>query len=157
MKNIFLFLIILFSSNIIASNLTYTITNEKKTESIVNIKNNKQPVYLNFTCNNFLNEINVNLKGINPDDFYESNVFKARTIFGKSFNNYKWNGVYDEKGNFYLKLDGNGLIFTKNLYKSGKILLDMKELKKIHLFEFNNKFEFQKNLDFALKNCGIYL
>ena len=156
-EKIIFMILILFNTSLFASTLTYTITNEKKQESTLILKDQKSDLSLSMYCDNVFNKIDISLNGINEKDFYKKNIFNSKIIFGKSFNKYQWKGSYNEKGDFNLKLDSNGFVFVKNFLISGKILIDMSELNGLKLFELKDKNYLNKYMNLSLENCGIYL
>lgn len=143
-------------SSVNASNISYLIKNDNEVESYLKIKNNKESVYLKLYCNNFYNDIKVSLRGVNEKDFYSKNFFESKVIFGKEFTKSNWKSTYTKEGVFYLELQDQGFSFAENLYKNGKVLIDLPELKEFKLYSTNNKSLLQKKMSLIFENCSIY-
>lgn len=150
------FFLTLFSFSSYSSSLSFMIKDDEVTESYLKIKNKSDPIYLYMYCNNFINDIQVNIEGINESNFMSKNIFESKVIFGKSFSKELWKVSYNEKGKIELSLRSEGIEFVRKLYNSGQILIDMKELENIKLFTVKNKVSLQSKLDDVFENCGIY-
>lgn len=155
-KTLIFSIFLLFSVSAFSSSLSFMIKNDETTESYLKIKNKKDPVHLKMYCNNFINDIEIKLVGANPKDFMAKNTYKSKVVFGGDFSKESWKLTYNEAGTIDLVLKSEGIEFVRKLHSSGKILIDLKELKSIKLFTVKNKKTLQKKLDSIFENCGIY-
>lgn len=147
---------LILSSTALSSSLSFMIKDDKVTESYLKIKNKGDPVYLKMYCNNFINDIEIKIVGSNHLDFMAKNIYSSKVIFGKNFSKEEWKLSYNESGKTDLVLKNEGIEFVRKLYNSGRVLVDLKELKQVKLFTIKNKKTLQRKLDSVFENCGIY-
>ena len=152
-----LFILLLSTQAYSMSGLSFMVKSDETTESYVKITNKNDPLFLKLSCNNFINKIDIKLIGANSDNFMSRNNFPSKIIFGQESYSETWKLSYDDNGSIELILRKDGFEFSKNLYKSGKVMIDLPELKNIKLFEIENKNHIQDKLSLALENCGIYI
>lgn len=155
-KYLIIFILNILSINAYASNISYMITNDQKTESYIKLVNKKDPVYLKLYCNNIYNNISISLEGLDESSFFNKNYFDSKITFGNNFQKANWKVVYSETGSFYLRYEGEGIQFAQNLFKNGKVLIDMKELGSLKLFDHSSKKLLEKKFLMAFENCSIY-
>ncbi len=151
-----LMLSIFLNSAVVASSLSYMIKNDTEVESYLKIKNNKENVYLQFSCNNVYNDIEVTLRGLNEKNFYSKNFFDSKLIFKKKFTKGKWSSTYSKNGDFYLKLEDKGFQFAENIYNNTQVLIDLPELGSPKLYSITNKDFLRKKMSLIFENCSIY-
>lgn len=140
-----------------ASSISFMIKKDESTESYLKIKNKGDPVYLMLYCNNFINDVEISIGGVNPSNFMEKNLYKSKVSFLKDFSKEDWIVNYDKNGIMDLKLKNGGINFTKKIYKNNQVLIDIKELKEIKLFEIDNQKRLRDKLNLIFENCGIYI
>lgn len=155
MKKIIL-MVLLLPSLSFASTLSYMVKNDGEIKSYLKLKNQNDEVFLKFSCNNFINDIKVSVEGLNEEDFYSKNHYKAKAMFKNQYQMTEWKVNYDDAGNFSLLLEKEGLQFANNLYQNGQLLLDMKELNGLKFFSTKHSYYLKSKMDLVFENCSIY-
>ncbi len=155
MKKIIL-LSILFPTLSFGSTLSYMVKNDGDIESYLKIKNQKEEVFLKFSCNNFINDIKVSIHGLDEESFYSKNHYEAKAMFKNQYQTTKWKVNYSDEGDFSLILEKDGFQFANNLYQQSQLLLDMKELNSLKFFSTKHPYYLRSKMDLVFENCSIY-
>ncbi len=155
-KKIVLLIFVMFSTLSFSSTLSFMVKDDDVTESYLKIKNKADPIYLSFYCNNFINDVSIDIRGLNASDFMNKNLYSSIVLFGNDSSSEKWKVKYDKNSHLYLSLDGGGINFVRKMYDNGQVLIDMKELNGLKFYTVKNKKVFNQKLDMIFQNCSIY-